>query len=179
MNDWSVWWRPQLSQLMTGSCNEWLISVRKVSGFHDVCRLLGKLASHMCQPEIPLPPGMEPPALSLGKLCVFHLNTRSALQRLAIAQVVYHWAQQPLVSLTDVWECTEIILNVHGLLRLSRSEYEYAYCKNTAVGNSFYLNNLCELKWCWFGFWCHTKCRCTVIFDLLSARVYKPHPLFF
>ncbi|KAL8593219.1 hypothetical protein ACOMHN_009874 [Nucella lapillus] len=58
-------------------------------------RLLGKLAGYMCQPEIPLPAGADSPAVSLSKLCIFHLNTRSAVQHVAIAQVVYHWAQQP------------------------------------------------------------------------------------
>lgn len=58
-------------------------------------RLLGKLASYMCQPEIPVPAGADSPAVSLSKLCIFHLNTRSAVQHVAIAQVVYHWAQQP------------------------------------------------------------------------------------
>ncbi|XP_025098082.1 TATA-binding protein-associated factor 172-like isoform X2 [Pomacea canaliculata] len=57
-------------------------------------RLLGKLASCITQPLTGLPPTMEPPAVSLGKLCIFHLNTKSALQRLAIAQMLIHWAQQ-------------------------------------------------------------------------------------
>ncbi|KAK7113585.1 hypothetical protein V1264_012846 [Littorina saxatilis] len=59
-------------------------------------RLLGNLASYICLPDIALPPEMEPPVVSLSKLCIFHLNTKSALQRLAIAQVVFHWAQQPI-----------------------------------------------------------------------------------
>lgn len=61
-------------------------------------RLVGKLASYITQPLACLPPEMEPTAVSLSKLCLFHLNTKSALQRLAISQVVYHWAHQSLVS---------------------------------------------------------------------------------
>ncbi|KAK7502412.1 hypothetical protein BaRGS_00006365 [Batillaria attramentaria] len=58
-------------------------------------RLIGKLASFISRPSLALPPEMEQPVVSLGKLCLFHLNTKSALQRLAIAQVVFHWAEQP------------------------------------------------------------------------------------
>ena len=68
--------------------------------------MLGKLASYISQPDIVLPADMEPPAVSLGKLCVFHLNTKSALQRLAVAQVLFHWAQQPIVSQPSALQCT-------------------------------------------------------------------------
>lgn len=57
-------------------------------------RMVGKVASHITRPEVVLPPDMEPPNVSLGKLCIFHLTCKSALQRLVTAQVVIHWAQQ-------------------------------------------------------------------------------------
>jgi hypothetical protein len=54
--------------------------------------------SYVTKPEIQLPADMETPSVSMGKLCIFHLNSKSALQRLVITQVVIHWAKQLVVS---------------------------------------------------------------------------------
>ncbi|KAL3875984.1 hypothetical protein ACJMK2_033877, partial [Sinanodonta woodiana] len=57
-------------------------------------RLLGVLFSHVTKPLPNLPPEVEKPIDSIAKLINFHLSTKSAVQRLVVAEVVYHWAQQ-------------------------------------------------------------------------------------
>ena len=65
--------------------------------------MLGNLCKYLCQPVPNLIPEGEKPLDSLTKLLVFHLNTKSAIQRIVVAEVVYYWA------LTQV---------KHGLLRV-------------------------------------------------------------
>ncbi|XP_064613763.1 TATA-binding protein-associated factor 172-like [Liolophura sinensis] len=57
-------------------------------------RLLGKLCSRMTKPDssLPLPPDAEAPADTLGKLFLFHLLSKSAIQRFAIILTVQEWA---------------------------------------------------------------------------------------
>lgn len=55
-------------------------------------RMIGKLCSRVTEPGIELPTGYENPADSLSKLLTFHLNTKSAVQRIVIAEVVSAWA---------------------------------------------------------------------------------------
>lgn len=56
------------------------------------CRFLGLLCSYIIR-EIPnFPPEAEKPVISLSKLFLFHLNSKSAVQRFVIAQVVYNLA---------------------------------------------------------------------------------------
>lgn len=57
-----------------------------------ICRFLGLLCSYIIR-EIPnFPPEAEKPVTSLSKLFLFHLNSKSAVQRFVIAQVVYNLA---------------------------------------------------------------------------------------
>ncbi|XP_064635758.1 TATA-binding protein-associated factor 172-like [Lineus longissimus] len=58
-------------------------------------RLLGFLCSHITRPPPPpkkYPEGMETPLEAMAKLLLFHLDSKSALQRFAIASVVREWA---------------------------------------------------------------------------------------
>jgi len=54
--------------------------------------MLGDLCSYMTQTDLNLPEGYESPSVSLSKLLIFHLNTKSAVQRIVIAEVVHAWA---------------------------------------------------------------------------------------
>ena len=54
--------------------------------------MLGNLCKYLCQPVPNLIPEGEKPLDSLTKLLVFHLNTKSAIQRIVVAEVVYYWA---------------------------------------------------------------------------------------
>ncbi|XP_041362673.1 TATA-binding protein-associated factor 172-like isoform X2 [Gigantopelta aegis] len=74
-------------------------------------RLLGRLASYITRPLSNFPPEAEKPAISLAKLFVFHLNTKSALQRFIVGQVTYQWAvhsqpcECPVELKTRLLEC--------------------------------------------------------------------------
>ncbi|WAQ95248.1 BTAF1-like protein [Mya arenaria] len=54
--------------------------------------LFGVLCQRVTVPLNTLPTGYEKPSDSLTKLLTFHLNTRSAVQRIVIAEVLYAWA---------------------------------------------------------------------------------------
>ncbi|KAH9489880.1 btaf1 RNA polymerase II, B-TFIID transcription factor-associated, 170kDa [Bulinus truncatus] len=55
-------------------------------------RLFGMLAAQLCMPTLVIPPGQESPASVLGKLFIFHLNGKSAVQRFVVGQAIYFWA---------------------------------------------------------------------------------------
>ncbi|XP_050390117.1 TATA-binding protein-associated factor 172 [Patella vulgata] len=55
-------------------------------------KLLGLLAGYITKPVPNYPKDAEKPVDSLRKLFIFHLNTKSALQRYVIGQVLYQWA---------------------------------------------------------------------------------------
>ncbi|XP_052235352.1 TATA-binding protein-associated factor 172-like isoform X2 [Dreissena polymorpha] len=55
-------------------------------------RIFGELCSYVTRPVEALPPGYEKPVESLAKLLNFHLNTRSAIQRIVVAEVITAWA---------------------------------------------------------------------------------------
>ncbi|XP_012935979.1 TATA-binding protein-associated factor 172 [Aplysia californica] len=57
-------------------------------------RLFGILANYLCKPLPNQPPEMEPPAVALGKLLMFHLSGKSAVQRFVVGQAIYFWAVQ-------------------------------------------------------------------------------------
>ncbi|XP_060582986.1 TATA-binding protein-associated factor 172-like [Ruditapes philippinarum] len=59
---------------------------------NTAAQLLGCLCSKITQPIQGLPDNCEKPSESLDKLLVFHLNTKSAIQRIVIAEVVHAWA---------------------------------------------------------------------------------------
>ncbi|XP_013387250.1 TATA-binding protein-associated factor 172-like [Lingula anatina] len=57
-------------------------------------RMLGILCSYLTKPVPNYPENMETPSDALLKLLLFHLNSKSALQRMAIGQIVMVWASQ-------------------------------------------------------------------------------------
>ncbi|XP_061645267.1 TATA-binding protein-associated factor 172 isoform X2 [Phyllopteryx taeniolatus] len=67
-------------------------------------KLLGALCRCICDPHLNAASQEIRPAESLGQLLLFHLNTKSALQRIAVALVLCEWAALqkdcPMVSST-------------------------------------------------------------------------------
>ncbi|KAM6916245.1 TATA-binding protein-associated factor 172 [Xenentodon cancila] len=65
-------------------------------------KLLGALCRCICDPQLNAASQEIRPAESLGQLLLFHLNSKSALQRIAVALVLCEWAAQqkdcPVVS---------------------------------------------------------------------------------
>lgn len=55
-------------------------------------RLLGALCRCICDPHLNAASQEIRPAESLGQLLLFHLNSKSALQRIAVALVLCEWA---------------------------------------------------------------------------------------
>uniref|UniRef100_A0A3Q1I1G0 BTAF1 RNA polymerase II, B-TFIID transcription factor-associated n=1 Tax=Anabas testudineus TaxID=64144 RepID=A0A3Q1I1G0_ANATE len=55
-------------------------------------KLLGALCRCICDPQLNAPSQEIRPAESLGQLLLFHLNSKSALQRIAVALVLCEWA---------------------------------------------------------------------------------------
>lgn len=65
-----------------------------------VCsRLLGALCRCICDPRLNAASQEVRPAESLGQLLLFHLNSKSALQRIAVALVLCEWAALQKVTL--------------------------------------------------------------------------------
>lgn len=56
------------------------------------CRLLGALCRCICDPQLNAVSQEMRPAESLGQLLLFHLNSKSALQRVTVALVLCEWA---------------------------------------------------------------------------------------
>lgn len=55
-------------------------------------RLLGVLCSCICDPRLNSSSQELRPAESLAQLLLFHLNSKSALQRITVAMVICEWA---------------------------------------------------------------------------------------
>lgn len=55
-------------------------------------RLLGALCCCICDPGVNVVTQEIKPAESLGQLLLFHLNSKSALQRISVALVICEWA---------------------------------------------------------------------------------------
>ncbi len=55
-------------------------------------RLLGALCSCICDPRLNSSSQELRPAESLAQLLLFHLNSKSALQRIAVSMVICEWA---------------------------------------------------------------------------------------
>ncbi|XP_036979124.1 TATA-binding protein-associated factor 172 [Acanthopagrus latus] len=55
-------------------------------------KLLGALCRCICDPQLNAPSQEIRPAESLGQLLLFHLNSKSALQRIAVSMVLCEWA---------------------------------------------------------------------------------------
>lgn len=60
--------------------------------FFLICRLLGALCCCICDPGVNVVTQEIKPAESLGQLLLFHLNSKSALQRISVALVICEWA---------------------------------------------------------------------------------------
>lgn len=61
-------------------------------------RLLGALCRCICDPQLNAVSQEIRPAESLGQLLLFHLNSKSALQRVTVALVLCEWAALQKVS---------------------------------------------------------------------------------
>lgn len=62
--------------------------------------MLGRLCDVLLQQTVEsVPAGTETPHEALGKLLTFHLASKSALQRISVALVLYSWAKLNQVSL--------------------------------------------------------------------------------
>lgn len=72
-----------------------------------VSRLLGALCRCICDPQLNAASQEIRPAESLSQLLVFHLNTKSALQRIAVALVLCEWAALQKVRLGGTGEPAE------------------------------------------------------------------------
>lgn len=68
-------------------------------------RLLGALCGCICDPQLNAASQEIRPAESLGQLLLFHLNSKSALQRIAVALVLCEWAavQKVKCSVCLLW----------------------------------------------------------------------------
>ncbi|KAL4240937.1 btaf1 RNA polymerase II [Mactra antiquata] len=66
--------------------------IRVMRARYTACLLLGRLCSKLTQPVTCLPPNYDKPSDCLAKLLIFHLNTKSAVQRIVIGEVVNAWA---------------------------------------------------------------------------------------
>lgn len=71
---------------MQSNCN---IEVTVLSPF---VRLLGALCCCICDPGVNTVTQEIKPAESLAQLLLFHLNSKSALQRISVALVICEWA---------------------------------------------------------------------------------------
>lgn len=64
-------------------------------------RLLGALCRCICDPQLNAASQEIRPAESLGQLLLFHLNSKSALQRITVALVLCEWAALQKVKSSD------------------------------------------------------------------------------
>ncbi|XP_018414179.1 PREDICTED: TATA-binding protein-associated factor 172 [Nanorana parkeri] len=81
-------------------------------------RLLGSLCCCICDPAVNAPSQEIKPAESLAQLLLFHLNSKSALQRISVAVVVCEWAALQK-------ECIAVSLTVQPRLLAVLSEHLY------------------------------------------------------
>ncbi|XP_060697914.1 TATA-binding protein-associated factor 172 isoform X1 [Hemiscyllium ocellatum] len=81
-------------------------------------RLLGALCCSLCEPSVNFISQEVKPAESLAQLLLFHLNSKSALQRIAVALVISEWA-------TRRKDCTVVSRAVQPRLMAILSEHLY------------------------------------------------------
>ncbi|KAM5142212.1 TATA-binding protein-associated factor 172 [Mantella aurantiaca] len=81
-------------------------------------RLLGSLCCCICDPAVNAPSQEIKPAESLAQLLLFHLNSKSALQRISVSLVVCEWAALQK-------ECRTVSLAVQPRLLAVLSEHLY------------------------------------------------------
>ncbi|XP_068114094.1 TATA-binding protein-associated factor 172 [Hyperolius riggenbachi] len=81
-------------------------------------RLLGSLCCCICDPIVNAPSQEIKPAESLAQLLLFHLNSKSALQRISVALVICEWAALQK-------ECRTVTLAVQPRLLAVLSEHLY------------------------------------------------------
>nr|XP_048714523.1 TATA-binding protein-associated factor 172 isoform X5 [Caretta caretta] len=81
-------------------------------------KLLGALCCCICDPSVNTVPQEIKPAESLAQLLLFHLNSKSALQRISVALVICEWAALQK-------ECKAVALSVQPRLLGVLSEHLY------------------------------------------------------
>ncbi|EHB13114.1 TATA-binding protein-associated factor 172 [Heterocephalus glaber] len=81
-------------------------------------KLLGALCCCICEPSVNMITQEIKPAESLGQLLLFHLNSKSALQRISVALVICEWAALQK-------ECKAVTLAVQPRLLDILSEHLY------------------------------------------------------
>ncbi|XP_077678748.1 TATA-binding protein-associated factor 172 isoform X3 [Eretmochelys imbricata] len=81
-------------------------------------KLLGALCCCICDPSVNTVPQEIKPAESLAQLLLFHLNSKSALQRISVALVICEWAGLQK-------ECKAVALSVQPRLLGVLSEHLY------------------------------------------------------
>ncbi|KAM8924786.1 TATA-binding protein-associated factor 172 [Pelodytes ibericus] len=81
-------------------------------------KLLGSLCCCVCDPSVNIASQEIKPAESLAQLLLFHLNSKSALQRISVALVICEWAALQK-------ECRTVDLAVHPRLLGVLSEHLY------------------------------------------------------
>uniref|UniRef100_A0A7M4F9D6 B-TFIID TATA-box binding protein associated factor 1 n=1 Tax=Crocodylus porosus TaxID=8502 RepID=A0A7M4F9D6_CROPO len=81
-------------------------------------KLLGALCCCICEPSVNTITQEVKPAESLSQLLLFHLNSKSALQRISVALVICEWAALQK-------ECKTIVFSVHPRLLEVLSEHLY------------------------------------------------------
>ncbi|XP_012515118.1 PREDICTED: TATA-binding protein-associated factor 172 [Propithecus coquereli] len=81
-------------------------------------KLLGALCCCICDPGVNMVTQEIKPAESLGQLLLFHLNSKSALQRISVALVICEWAALQK-------ECKAVTLAVQPRLLAILSEHLY------------------------------------------------------
>ncbi|KAG8435264.1 hypothetical protein GDO86_013278 [Hymenochirus boettgeri] len=81
-------------------------------------KLLGLLCSYICDPNVNSASQEIKPAESLAQLLLFHLNSKSALQRISVALVISEWAAIQK-------ECKTVVHAVQPRLLVVLSEHLY------------------------------------------------------
>ncbi|XP_074089486.1 TATA-binding protein-associated factor 172 isoform X5 [Macrotis lagotis] len=81
-------------------------------------KLLGALCCNICDPSVNVASQDIKPAESLGQLLLFHLNSKSALQRISVSLVICEWAALQK-------ECKAVALTVQPRLLGILSEHLY------------------------------------------------------
>ncbi|KAF4791370.1 TATA-binding protein-associated factor 172 isoform X1 [Turdus rufiventris] len=105
---------------LTASTNSIMILLSSLLTYPQVrkCRLLGALCCCICDPGVNTVTQEIKPAESLAQLLLFHLNSKSALQRISVALVICEWAALQK-------ECTTVAICVQPRLLGVLSEHLY------------------------------------------------------
>ncbi|CAL1577030.1 unnamed protein product [Knipowitschia caucasica] len=88
-------------------------------------KLLGALCRCICDPQLNSSSQEMRPAESLGQLLLFHLNSKSALQRIAVSLVLCEWAATQRNASPCVQNCQLVMSMVQPRLLAILSEHLY------------------------------------------------------